>query len=248
MPCYQPKDLLSNQAKHEARAKRHGRNLRLGFMLLCTVVGCIAILGVSGTALAQPAAKTYAIDTNASRVYVRVDPDGGGHAHGIEGKLTSGAVRPGATQDAGELVFDLTSFQADTAAARKQVGLEGATSASEQRSVTRTMKGSRILDAAQFPTATFKITSITPKGDAKANEGSFQVDGRMNLHGAEQPLHFEAQMKRTKEGALRMTGTFKLLQTDYHIKPYSALLGAVKVADALEIHGDLQLVEKMGEK
>jgi polyisoprenoid-binding protein YceI len=199
---------------------------------------------------AQGPGKTYAVDVKASRVYVRVDPDGRGHPHGVEGKLASGELRLGASKDAGELVFDLTSFQADTAAARRQVGLEGTTSASEQRSVTRTMRGSRILDTEQYPKATFVITSITPKNSQKPGDpGAYQLDGRMSLHGAEQPLRFDGEVKRgTKEGTLQVTGQFQLLQTDYNIKPYSALLGAVKVADALQIHGDLQLIPKTAEK
>ena len=41
-----------------------------------------------------------------------------------------------------------------------------------------------------------------------------------------------------------MSGTFRLKQTNYGIKPYSAAGGLAKVADELEISGDLELKPK----
>src|SRR5947209_2780208 len=62
----------------------------------------------------KAAGKVYEVDTQTSRVYVRVDPEGGGHAHGIMGRLVSGTVVFGAAEKAGELVFDMTSFDPDS--------------------------------------------------------------------------------------------------------------------------------------
>ena len=42
-----------------------------------------------------------------------------------------------------------------------------------------------------------------------------------------------------------MSGTFRLKQTNYGIKPYSAAGGLAKVADELEISGDLELKPKL---
>jgi polyisoprenoid-binding protein YceI len=188
--------------------------------------------------------KTFEVDTKASHVYVRVDPDGRGHAHGIVGQLTSGAITLGAKEKAGELVFDLTSFTADEPEARKYVGVEGKMSDSDRRSVTRTMLGSQVLDARQYPKATYTITTATPlDGQVAGQPGRYRFEGRLNLHGSEQPVGFEAKAETSKPGgALRLRGEFSLLQSDYHIKPYSAFFGRLKVKDELAIQGDLLLL------
>jgi polyisoprenoid-binding protein YceI len=188
------------------------------------------------------AAKSYQIDTDASRVYVKVGSATRiGHPHGVEGKLKSGKVTLGA---GGELVFDMGSFQADTQEARKKVGLEGKKlSENEAKKVNGTMRSADVLDVEKFPTATYKIIAIKPaeKQDAGA-PGLYEVNGRFTLHGAEQPLQFKAKLERTdKEGVLRLTGAFAVRQTDYGMTPYSAAGGLAKVANELEILGELVL-------
>ena len=90
----------------------------------------------SGVQAQPPAAGDYApqartplaagdVDTSISRVYVHVDKTGFGHEHGVASFLKSGHLNLGASQNAGELVFDMTSFNADTDEARRYVGLEG---------------------------------------------------------------------------------------------------------------------------
>ena len=144
---------------------------------------------------------------------------------------------------AGELAFDLTSFTADAPEVRKYVGVEAKMSDSDRRSVTRTMLGSQVLNTRQYPKATYSITSVTPlDGQAAGLPGRYRFEGRLSLHGAEQPLRFEAKAEASgTEGSLQMRGQFSLKQTDYKMKPYSALYGALQVKDQLTIHGDLLL-------
>jgi polyisoprenoid-binding protein YceI len=187
----------------------------------------------------------YGVDAKASRIYVKVEPDGRGHAHGIAGELAAGAVTFRSSEKPGEFVFALTSLVADTPEARKYVGLEGNLSASDQRNVTRTMLGRTVLDTMQYPKATYAITSISPLDRQAGGEpGRYQLDGRLQLHGVENPVRFEAKVEHGKtEGTLAMRGHFALLQTAYKIRPYS-FVGLVKVKDELQIYGDLLLVPK----
>jgi polyisoprenoid-binding protein YceI len=186
------------------------------------------------------------VDTKVSRVYVRVDPDGRGHAHGIVGRLASGSMVLGASKKAGTLVFDLTSFAADDLKARKYVGVEGKMSDSDRRSVTRTMLGAAVLSSREYPKATYALDAVTPlDGQAAGAPGRYRFEGRLNLHGTEQALRFEAKGEATKtKGHLQVRGQFSLRQTDYKIKPYSALFGALKVKDVVRVYGDLLLVPK----
>jgi polyisoprenoid-binding protein YceI len=160
----------------------------------------------------------------------------------VEGKLKSGTITPGA---GGELVFDMTSFKADTPEARKKVGLGGKkVSDNEAKKVTNTMRSADVLDVENYPTATCKIIAIKPAEKQEAGApGLYQVNGRFTLHGAEQPLQFKAKLARTsKKGILELSGSFAIKQTAYGITPYSAAGGLVKVADELTITGELRLV------
>jgi polyisoprenoid-binding protein YceI len=186
--------------------------------------------------------KTYEVDVAASRVYVKVGSATRiGHPHGVEGKLKSGSIHLGA---GGKLVFDMTSFKTDTQEARKKVGLEKKKiSTNEVKKVQKTMLSADVLDVEKFPTATCNIISIKPADRQEAgNPGTYQVNGRLSLHGAEQPLVFKAKLERgDKKGTFELSGSFTIKQTAYGIKPYSAAGGLVKVADDLEITGELVL-------
>jgi polyisoprenoid-binding protein YceI len=186
-------------------------------------------------------AKTYQLDTKASRVYVRVGSATKlGHPHGVEGRLKSGRITPGA---GGELVFDMRSFKADTQQARKRVRLEGKPmSENEAKKVNETMLSADVLDVEKYPTATYQITMMKPAEEQEAGApGTYHVNGRLTLHGAKQPLHLKAKLARAGEGALKLSGVFAIEQTAYGIKPYSAAGGLAKVADELEILAELSL-------
>ncbi len=186
--------------------------------------------------------KTYQVDPAASRVYVKVGSATRlGHPHGVEGKLKSGKITPGA---GGELVFDMKSFQADTQEARKKVRLEGKkVTENEAKKVTQTMLGPDVLDVEKFPTATYQIIIMKPAEKQNAGDpGTYEVKGRFTLHGSEQPLQLQAKLERTdRQDALRLSGAFAIKQTTYGITPYSAAGGLARVADELEILAELVL-------
>jgi polyisoprenoid-binding protein YceI len=182
------------------------------------------------------------VDVERSRVYVFVGKTGFGHEHGVVGRLKSGSVRLGAKRNAGQLEFDIASFQADTADARRYVGLSGETDASTQEQVTTNMVGKYVLDSEQYPTAAFVIDSALPlRGNRPNGQRRFQLDGKFTLHGATRPLRIIAQAT-VESGAVRLRGSFNLLQTEYHITPFTKAFGAVGVTDKLKIYGDIRLI------
>jgi polyisoprenoid-binding protein YceI len=174
-----------------------------------------------------------------SRVYIFVDKTGLGHQHGVEGKLSSGTVNLGAVEQGGEFVFDMKSFDADTDAARRYLGLSGSTDASTRQQVNQNMRAASILNVNQFPTAKFAIKSATAS-KKKSRDGSpiYEFVGEFTLRGRTQPLKFEAEVE-TKDNMAHVKGKFAILQTQYGITPFRKALGAVGVADQLVIHGDL---------
>ena len=164
----------------------------------------------------------------------------------MEGRLKSGILNLGATTNAGQIVFDITSFQADTPAARQYVGLAGTTDADTQRQVNTNMLGPDVLDARRFPTATFRVNTIQQlRADRPGGSPKYQLDGDFTLHGTTRPVRILAE-SAPLSGHIRLHGSFTILQTDYGITPYSKGFGAIGVADSLTIWGDLWIASAAG--
>ncbi len=194
---------------------------------------------------AQPKKKLQPgdIELQSSRVYCFVGKTGFGHEHAIEGTLTSGAIRLGATEKAGKFEFDLRSFQADTQAARTYIGLAGATDAGTVKKVQTNMLGPEVLDTARFPTAMFEVTAARKhvSKNPPATGQEYLVEGDFTLHGVKRPVKFIA-VAEAAEGWTHLRGRFAIRQTDFGIKPFTAALGAVGITNELTIYGDLRVV------
>ena len=76
-------------------------------------------------------------------------------------------------------------------------------------------------------TVQFRSTSVTPS----PNDGPIVVTGELELLGRTAPLSFELQAG--DDGHIAGTATIK--QTDWGIKPYSALFGTLKVLDEVDV-------------
>jgi polyisoprenoid-binding protein YceI len=72
----------------------------------------------------------------------------------------------------------------------------------------------------------FGSTSVT-----RAADGSLKVAGDLTLVGTTRPVTFELEVG--DDGALAATAS--LAQTDWGIRPYSGLFGALKVADRVDV-------------
>ncbi len=206
-------------------------------------LGCILLLGMS-SALSQdsnaaPSIGPGDLNLGVSRVYTFVDKTGLGHQHGIEGKLSSGSLVLGAESAAGQLVFDMRSFDADTDAARRYVGLSGTTGESTRSQVNANMKGEYVLDVQRYPKATFDVASAKATGQTSPRGlPTYELTGTFTLHGKRQPLRIVAEVEQAR-GWLHVRGSFAIKQTSFGITPYSKAFGAIGVADTLRIYGDL---------
>jgi hypothetical protein len=69
-----------------------------------------------------------------------------------------------------------------------------------------------------------------------ARAGGYDVEGELDLLGVRRPLSFTLSVDGD-----RLTGSAQVKQTDWHIKPYSALFGTLKVADVVEVSIDATL-------
>ena len=67
------------------------------------------------------------------------------------------------------------------------------------------------------------------------------MQGELELIGVRtQPVAFDAQL----HGDGRLTGSAAVKQTDWGIKPYSALFGTLKVADEVEVAIDADAIKE----
>ena len=203
----------------------------------------------ASTQVTKPAQKTYEpgdFYLETSHVYTLVGKTGLGHEHGVVGNLTSGHLNLGAPKEAGEMVFDMTSFLADTEAARKYVGLEGTSSKSTQEQVTENMLGDKILYVEKYPTSTFVVHSAEKyEKPSKRGLPQYVLKGDFTLQKITRPIEFLVEVEMVK-GWQHVRGGFRIKQTDYGIEPFTKAFGAIGVADELSIWGDAWVAPAAG--
>ena len=217
--------------------------------ILALMAAALISVGGAAPAAAQtaqlstaPAANPPApgdVDLTKSRVYVFVGKTGLGHNHAVSGLLQAGRVAIGAAEQAGMLVFDMRSFTADSAEARKALGLPGETDASTQKQVQANMIGPDVLDVAQHPTATFQIRSArSSQQQVQGRPPVYELVGTFTLHGVMREVVIPVEVDQRGEW-LRLRGMFVIKQTDFGMKPSKKFGGVVGVADELRITGDI---------
>lgn len=221
---------------------KHATILALMAMAVIAIDGAASAFAQPPQLSPAPAAVPPApgdVDLATSRVYVFVGKTGLGHNHAVSGLLQAGRVAVGAGDQAGVLVFDMRSFTADTAEARKALGLPGETDASTQKKVQASMIGPDVLDVARHPTATFQIRSaLSSKQQVQGRPPVYELIGAFTLHGATREVMIPVEVDQRGEW-LRLRGMFVIKQTDFGMKPYKKLGGVVGVADELRITGDM---------
>jgi YceI-like protein len=85
-------------------------------------------------------------------------------------------------------------------------------------------------DVLQGGSIAYRSSAVT------ARDGGYDVEGELDLLGVSHPLAFALQLAGD-----RLTGSAQVKQTDWRIKPYSALFGTLKVADVVEVSIDATL-------
>ena len=83
----------------------------------------------------------------------------------------------------------------------------------------------KVLKTDKFPEITFQSTRVDSKGADKAT-----VHGDVTIMGTARPASMDITLNGNKA-----TGTMTLKQSDWGIKPFSALMGTLKLADVLKV-------------
>lgn len=106
----------------------------------------------------------------------------------------------------------------------------------DRREIEKEMR-ERVLEVAKYP----QIIYDAPRAVLKNSDGG-QIDvtllGQLTLHGVTRTQHLPARIAITGE-LFRASGEFSLRQTDFNIKPTSAVGGGLKVKDEVKLAYDI---------
>src|SRR6201995_301693 len=189
--------------------------------------------------------------------------NGGRHQLGPEsGRLTLRTYRSGLAAQAGhDLTIDVSRWQADIDLPARNFTADTSAVPNNEAALAATIdltslaireghggikpltdrdrrdilgQAGKALDTGRYPEASYTATSFSPD---PAGGGAGAIDGPLTLHGQSRPLRL--QVDRTGDGQYRATAT--VVQSQFGIKPYSGMFGALKLRDDVELEVTVQL-------
>lgn len=165
------------------------------------LAGLVAVAIVAGTsAFINPKATTYKVDTQKSVMNWNGKKVTGEHSGTV--KLENGTVMTdGSKLTGGTFTFNMNS-----------ITCTDLTDAEYNAKFIGHMKSEDFFNTAKFPTSTFKITKVTPKGGDK-----FDITGNMTIKGITNAVTFPATVK-VAGNTLTADGKATLDRTKYDIR------------------------------
>ncbi len=217
---------------------RHGRAVRLfPLLVLAALSACRAppVSRSTAATTASPAgAQQWIIDSAASHIWLQLHAEGAlarlGHAHVVVAQQLQGQVWWHAQLERSQVELDVpaTALLVDDPGERARAGGEFSEPLdADARAGTREhMLSERQLDAAHYPLISLRSRSVRRDGAQSSIEFQVQLRDHHSL------LTVPVQWQQSA-GELRASGSVEFNQTDLGLEPYSALLGALRVADRI---------------
>lgn len=178
----------------------------------------------------------YSVDAAASQALLQVYREGPmasmGHNHIIAVRELQGSVQvhDDISRSSFELQFPVTALVVDEPELRAQSGPDFSSIVSDSaREGTRSnMLGDKLLQAASNPGITLNSERVTAAGTG------WMVSTRISVRGQETLVDIPMQLLEDGD-QLTASGEFSVLQTSLGLTPYSALFGALRVADEIKV-------------
>ncbi|MBC8548101.1 MAG: YceI family protein [Candidatus Brocadiales bacterium] len=179
-------------------------------------------------------AGSYCLDTNSGELNVYTFKEGllSKLAHDLLIDITEFKVNlevPEAGFASGSLVLEIQANSLKVICALKDGEKTDALKEKDIADIERDM-GSKVLHPDKYPTVNFRSKAIQEK------EGGYKINGELSLHGVTKSIDFDID---TSGGNLK--GIITLLQKDYGIKPFKAMMGTLKIKNEINIVFDLSL-------
>jgi len=181
----------------------------------------------------QERSAIYQIDSEQSRVHWLVYSAGAlsrlGHNHVISVPLPSGVVRLDPQLSSFVLEIPVEALVVDDPALRARLGngFSGTPSADDIEGTRRNMLSARLLNVEQYPT--LRIAGAGPVGEA----GSQTMNLTVHIAGNTAELVVPVTV-RIDDEVVQAEGSFQLTHEQLGLRPFSALLGAIKVAEQMD--------------
>jgi len=174
----------------------------------------------------------YIIDADQSRLTVQAFVKGLLSAFGHSPMLAVYGLK-------GEVEFDAVAPEA--ASLRLSVPADSLTvfdnmSETDRREIERKTR-EEVLEAARYPEIFFQSVNVSTKQTGEA-QYLIRLSGDLSLHGVTRTQTIEAGMLLT-QNCLLARGESTIRQSDFRIKPVTALGGAIKLKDELELFFDI---------
>ncbi|WP_406351311.1 YceI family protein [Streptomyces hirsutus] len=184
---------------------------------------------------------TYRLGPSTGRLLIRTGRTGlgrrAGHDLTIEATRWSGE----AVMSVGHPDRSSVAVAVETGSLEVQEGTGGlkALTDADRAEIKRTLEGKALLHTAEHPTITFRSTGIT------GTLQSFEITGELTIRGRTHPVTVHG--KSNGDGLLR--GWATVTQSTWGIKPYTAFLGALRLADEVRVEFEVarpELVDGAG--
>ena len=178
---------------------------------------------------------SFEIGPENARLLVRTHREGlgarAGHDLIIEATRWVGQVRI----DAGEPPRGHVEVRVDTHGLEVRQGHGGARPLTDKDRLE--IKGNieeKVLHAERDPELRFSAETVV------VEDHHTHFTGNLTIGGQTRPIDVDVELEPAADG-LHAHGTVQIRQTDYGIKPYSALMGMLKVANEVEVDFDVRL-------
>jgi polyisoprenoid-binding protein YceI len=188
--------------------------------------------GSTGTPQVSTAGHLYTINAMVSRFTVQAFASGLLSSFGHNPKIEIRDLK-------GEIHFDPAQIEKSTmhlAIRSDSLTVADNISDKDRRDIENEMRAN-VLETAKYPEIVFDVSSLTVN---KADNGQANVilNGHLSLHGVTRGQKVPATVAEIGD-ILRAFGEFTLRQSDYGIKPVSAVGGGLKVKDDVKFTFDI---------
>jgi len=168
---------------------------------------------------------TYEIGPSQGTLQLHTGREGAAKKLGHDLIIQAGKWTAKVNVDADDLTRSTASVTVDVRSLEVVSGTGGAKSLSDKDRRDIKENINKVLKSDKFPEITFTSSRVDASGIDKAT-----VHGDLTIIGTARPASMDISISGSKA-----TGTMAVKQTEWGIKPYSAMMGALKLADTLRI-------------